>query len=133
MQSMALAAMERQTMTLSMQPFRDTLTSGVAETGESVTPGRSRKRKRWDSQRASHLATSLWAQSGWESSTIIQTEEIPACIFRLTTAVRVFYHFECGDWTHRFFQTSMDFPSVSHAHAWHIIVKRLQGEIRHAI
>jgi hypothetical protein len=26
---------------------------GVAETGESVTPGKMRKRKRWDSQRAS--------------------------------------------------------------------------------
>jgi len=40
------------------------------ETGESVTPGRIRKRKRWDSQRASHLATSPWAQWVQESSNI---------------------------------------------------------------
>jgi len=38
------------------------------ETGESVTLGRIRKRKRWDSQRASHLAKSLWTQWVRESS-----------------------------------------------------------------
>ena len=43
----------QQTMTHGIQPFRKNSGIGVAETGESVTPGKIRKRKRWDSQRAS--------------------------------------------------------------------------------
>ena len=36
--SMVLAARDQQTRTHGMPPFRDTLASGGAETGESVTP-----------------------------------------------------------------------------------------------
>ena len=45
--------LQEQTWTSGMQPFRKNSGIGVAETGESVTPGKGRKRKRWDSQRAS--------------------------------------------------------------------------------
>jgi len=45
--------LHKQTSTSGMQPFRKNSGIGVAETGESVTPGRIGKRKRWDSQRAS--------------------------------------------------------------------------------
>jgi hypothetical protein len=46
--SLVLATMDRQTMRPGVQPSG----IGAAETGESVTLGRSRKRKRWDSQRS---------------------------------------------------------------------------------
>jgi len=58
------------------------------ETGESVTPGRIRKRKRWDSQRASHLASSLWTRSVRESS---------ALWCGLTKSMRMAGHGSCGD------------------------------------
>jgi hypothetical protein len=44
--------LQEQPWTSGMQPFRKNSGIGVAETGESVTPGKVRKRKRWDSQRA---------------------------------------------------------------------------------
>jgi hypothetical protein len=51
MMSMVQAALDQQTMTHAMQPLRKKSGIGAAETGESVTPGRIRKRKRLDSQR----------------------------------------------------------------------------------